>query len=84
MLIQALRHCWFLLDGLGAAHDSYEIDSVKHRDWGVGHKRLSGRVFALQVQAVLIGGELGAALGCWWRGWSGVLVGGVVGGVCGS
>lgn len=77
-----------VLDGLGAAHDSYEIDSVKHRDWGVGHK-LVRAVFsgAATAGGSFIGGEIGAALGAAGGaelGPPGVLVGGFVGGVYGS
>ena len=77
-----------VLDGLGAAHDSYEIDSVKHRDWGVGHKLVRAAFSgATSAGGSLIGGELGAALGAAGGGElgaGGVLVGGVVGGVYGS
>ena len=77
-----------VLDGLGAAHDSYEIDSVKHRDWGAGHKLVRAVVSgAASAGGSLIGGELGAALGAAGGGElgaGGVLVGGVVGGVYGS
>ena len=77
-----------VLDGLGAAHDSYEIDSVKHRDWGVGHKLARAVVSgAATAGGSFAGGEIGAALGAAGGaefGAPGVLVGGFVGGVYGS
>ncbi|MDU7041290.1 MAG: hypothetical protein E6340_04445 [Actinomyces sp.] len=77
-----------VLDGLGAAHDSYEIDSVKHRDWGTGHKLVRATVSGLATAGgSFLGGEIGAALGGSGGGElgpGGVLVGGFVGGVYGS
>lgn len=77
-----------VLDGLGAAHDSYETDSVKHRDWGTGHK-LVRAVFsgAATAGGSFIGGEIGTALGAAGGaelGGVGVLAGGLVGGMYGS
>ena len=77
-----------VLDGLGAAHDSYEIDSVKHRDWGTGHKLVRATVSGLVTAGgSFLGGEIGGALGAAGGaelGPGGVLVGGFVGGVYGS
>ena len=77
-----------VLDGLGAAHDSYETDSVKHRDWGVGHKLARAVVSgAFTAGGSVAGGEIGSALGAAGGGElgpGGVLVGGFVGGVYGS
>lgn len=77
-----------VLDGLGAAHDSYETDSVKHRDWGVGHKLVRATVSGLATAGVsFVGGEIGGALGAAGGavlGAPGVVVGGLVGGMYGS
>ena len=77
-----------VLDGLGAAHDSYEIDSVKHRDWGVGHKLVRAAVSgAATAGGSFLGGEIGTALGAAGLaevGGLGVLAGGFTGGVFGS
>lgn len=77
-----------VLDGLGAAHDSYEIDSVKHRDWGVGHKLARAVVSgAFTAGGSFLGGEIGGALGAAGGaelGAPGVVVGGFVGGMYGS
>ena len=77
-----------VLDGLGAAHDSYETDSVKHRDWGTGHKLVRAVVSgAFTAGGSFAGGEIGTALGAAGGaelGAPGVLVGGFVGGVYGS
>lgn len=77
-----------VLDGLGAAHDSYEIDSVKHRDWGVGHKLVRAAVSGLATAGgSFVGGEIGGALGAAGGaelGGFGVLAGGFIGGMSGS
>ena len=77
-----------VLDGLGAAHDSYETDSVKHRDWGVGHKLVRATVSGLATAGgSFVGGEIGTALGAAGGaelGGVGVLAGGFVGGMYGS
>lgn len=77
-----------VLDGAGAAYDSYQTDTVKHRDWGVGHKIVRAGVAAIGTAGVsFVGGYLGAAAGAAGGaelGGVGVLAGGFVGGVLGS
>ena len=76
------------MDGAGAAYDSYQTDTVKHRDWGVGHKIVRAGVAAIGTAGVsFVGGYLGAAAGAAGGaelGGVGVLAGGFVGGVLGS
>ena len=77
-----------VLDGLGAAYDSYQTDSVKHRDWGTGHKLVRATVSGLVTAGgSFLGGEIGGALGAAGGaelGAPGVVVGGLVGGMYGS